>query len=966
MLTFNRMLIPTRNQKTSQGPAKLLRRVVAVTLFTLIGLCQHAAAQGVISGTIVDADFGGGVSGSLVSLIGTDLSTKSDLEGRFIISGVPEGEYTMIVSASFYKSSTVRELLVADGDVARIDVPLYGDDSDIVELEGYTVTAKVLEGSEIGLLAKRQKSASVGDAIGAESFSRLGLGDAADAMSKVTGASVVDGKYVVMRGLSDRYNNTTLNGASVPSSDPDRKAVQLDQFPSGLIDVISTSKTFTPDKSGEFTGGSVDIQTKAFPDQFFLNVSFGVGYSEGTTGSSVLTYPGGGQDWFGQDDGTRAFPELARDPENLTDRASPEVRDELIRSLSPDMSPERGDAPLDTNWSVAFGNNSELFGKRFGYVASLTYSRDYSHVEDGVESRYETRLNTAGRWLISTEEDFEVDKTVETVNVGTLLNLSYQVAENHEIGLKNFYSQSGTDIAAFHEGTVVISEDIFLRESRLHYTERNVLSSQFYGKHQLAGLGDTKLEWDFSESSSSQDEPDLRLFFDRVRLDNYPDPDPEDWGFPVGSTNQRLFRELQEDSTEYGFDLTVPFEFFGSKGASAKFGYRYVESERDYSEIALGFGRDAAGFGVRHFGDRSAFLADENIGLQPDGFLRRVVLDVTDFIPEYSGAREIDALYAMVDLPISEKFRLITGIRNENTKIDVVSTNFFGDVLDDRRGEIEESNALPSFNFVWSPTSSQNVRLAYSETLARPNFRELSPVAGFSAIASRLIIGNENLELTKIENFDLRWEWFMEGGDLLAASLFLKDLDNPIEQTINALDRQTWQNVDQGEVRGLELEFRKKLPYLSSEQVSFTVGGNLTIIESEVTRPEDELSRKLIFDPATSLTRELQGQSDQILNLDATLELYDKGSTFTLSYNDTGERLDAISSAQLPDVFELPGQDLDFVYSQRVGNKWKIKFKVSNVLAEDDVSIHRFFDDTFTYSAGDPTTKYSFGATYSL
>jgi len=951
----------TRNTKSYWGLAKLSIIAIAVALVSVRASAQDA--NGIISGSVVDAEFGGGVSGARISIMGTSLAVSTDIEGRFLIAGVPEGTHTVYAIGKFYKTSTVEDLEVTAGSVSRIDIPLYGDESDIVELDGFTVTAKVLENSDLGLMAKRQRSPSIGDAIGAESLSRLGLGDAADAMSKVTGASVVDGKYVVMRGLSDRYNSTTLNGASVPSSDPNKKAVQLDQFPSGLIDVISTSKTFTPDKSGEFTGGAVDIQTKAFPDEFFLNTSISFGFRSGTTDKQVYSYSGGGDDWMGKDDGTRAFPAIALDPVNLTNNASVEVRDEVIKSFSREMSPTKVRAPLDQSWSIAMGDNVEFLGKRLGYVTSLSYSRDFVHLEDATETRFLTR-RSAGEWIIEKVEDFEVDKTTDNVNVGAMFNVSYQLAEKHEVGIKNFLNQSGTDVAAFQQGEVTSSEDIFLRESRLHYTERNVTSHQVYGKHQFDNLGEMKFEWDYSDSSSSQDEPDFRLFFDRVRLDDYPDPEPRDWGFPVGSTNQRLFRNLSEDSKEFGFDVTLPLDFWGNRNATAKFGYRSIEAEREFDEVALGFGRDSRGIGVPYIGDRDTFMDEDFIGIGSDGRLRRVIIDVTDFVPSYDGIREVEAMYAMVDIPFNEKCRFIGGVRKESADISVLSTDRWGNTLDDRTGVINEDSTLPSVNFVWSPTKKQNVRFAYSETVARPNFRELSPVSGFSAIASRLIVGNPNLQQTDIKNLDLRWELFLDSGDMFAVSAFKKDLENPIEETIAFTKEQTWQNVSEGEVAGVEFEFRKAL--FTNERHSFSFGGNYSLIDSEVTRPDNEIARKIIFDPGVTATRELQGQSDRIMNLDATWEQFKWGSSFTFSYNDTGLRLSQIADAQLPDVYQKPGEDLSFVYSQRFGDTWKLKFKVSNILETDNEDYHTFEGQQYLYSYGDPSRKFSVGLSHSL
>ena len=951
--------------KSMTCSAGLLRLLLLIFVGSTVASAQDGPSSGIISGTVVDADYGGTVPVALVSVVETGQSTTSDLNGRFVITNVEPSVYTLIVSAKFYKASRIEGLPVEEGDVARVDVPMYGDTSNVVELEAVTVKAEILANSELGLLSKRQKAATVSDAIGLESLSRLGLSDAADALSKVTGASIVDGKYLVMRGLSDRYNNTTVNGTTLPSADPSRKSVQLDQFPSGLVDVISTTKTFTPNMSGEFTGGSVNIGTKAFPDRFFFQTSYGIRIDEDATDEEFLSYPGGSDDWFGRDDGSRALPELAKVPENLTARAPIEVRDELVDSFSDTMSPVRGDVPFGHNWSIAFGDSLDVLGNRLGYVASLTYRRDVNHLDDYRELRYDTFYRRSqDEWVIQTEQDFTGDRSAVDVNLGALLNLSYQLADQHEIGLKNFFSQGGRDEALFQQGESIGSEDIFLRESRLHFTERNISSHKIHGDHLFNGWNDLRLEWDYAKSRTSQDEPDFRLFFDRVRLDDYPDPEPSDWGFPVGLTNQRLFRELQEDGDEYGIDLTIPIPFFGERSVSAKLGYRLIEAERSYDEVALGFGLDPRGGGVPYRGDRDAFLDDEYAGFDSEGILRRVIIDVTDFVPTYDGDREVEAGYAMVDAQVTPSLRLVAGVRKEDTMIWVQTIDRFDESVAGGVGEINDDSILPAINATWTMTDRQNLRLAFSKTVARPNFRELSPVAGYSAIATTRIVGNPELEMTSIRNYDLRWEFFGEDGGLLAASVFYKKLENPIEQTVNFLNQQTWQNVPQGTVQGLELEARKQLNFLSSENRSVEIGGNLTLVESEVDRTEDELLRKRVFDPEISEARELQGQSEVVANIDLSVEWYKFGSLATLSYNYTGERLYEVSVAQLPDVYEQPGDQLDFIFSQRFGENWKTKFKVGNILNSRDESLHEFFGDRYLYSMVEPGRTYSLSMSY--
>jgi hypothetical protein len=521
-----------------------------------------------------------------------------------------------------------------------------------------------LEESDIGLITQRQKAPVIGDAMGTESFSRLGLGNAAEALSKVTGTSIQDGKYVFVRGLSDRYNTTTLNGSTIPSSDPNRKSFQLDQFPTGLLDVIETTKTFTPDKSGDFTGGAINIQTKSFPEQLFYNVSYGIGYNENTIRDSFLSYPGGSNDWLGKDDGTRAIPERLLENENLSNLSNEEQSD-ILNELSSVVSPvDSGDSPLNESFSFAFGDSILLSGdgeKRLGYTASLTHKREFQTRIGAPEVRYQFDRGVEGNVMVP-EYDMSVDESENSVNLGALFNVALQLSSDNEIGFKNFYNQSGNDRSSFQQGIVEGSESKYLRESRIHFTERNIRSSQLYGKHVLNTFKGEKIEWDYSKSKSSQNEPDYIIFFDAVDLESFKDADedlscvdPGDWKFPTGFTNRRMYRSLDEIADEFGFDLELPISFGDRGGSSIKLGFRRIEADRNYGQFSFSWGN-----GDRYTpytGERESFLAEDAIRLDENGETGVVMRNLTDAYPEYFGSKKIDAAYLMADIPFSRKFR---------------------------------------------------------------------------------------------------------------------------------------------------------------------------------------------------------------------------------------------------------------------------------------------------------------------
>jgi TonB-dependent receptor len=959
--------------RKSQALGFAAKSVLAILLScsSLMSFSQEAPL-GTLSGTIQDADYGGSVLNAKVTILKNQTSVKANGDGRYIIDSLPEGIYTLVVTASFYKTSRIESVVIGAGESKKLDIPLFNDNSEVFELEAFSVKAAVLEESDIGLISQRQKAPAISDAMGAESFSRLGLGNVAEALSKVTGTSIQDGKYVIVRGLSDRYNTTTLNGSTIPSADPNRKSVQLDQFPTDLLDVIETTKTFTPDKSGDFTGGAIDIRTKSFPDQFFYNVSYGIGYNANTTGDSFLSYPGGGDDWLGKDDGTRSIPERLLQNENLSSLSN-EEQSEILNEFSPVVSPvDSGDAPLNQRFSFAFGDSILLSGdgeKRLGYAASLTHSRDFRTRIGAPEVRYQFDRGVEGNVMVP-EYDMSVDESENSVNLGGLFNVALQLSSDDEIGLKNFYNQSGNDRSFFQQGIVEGSESKYLRESRIHFTERNIRSSQLYGKHVLNALGGGKIEWDYSKSKSSQNEPDYIIFFDAVDLESFRDVDedlsrvePEDWKFPTGFTNRRMYRSLEENADEFGFDFDLPISFGDRGGSSFKTGFRRIEADREYGQFSFSWGNGDRY--IPYTGNRDDYLAGDATRLDENGETGVVMRNLTDAYPEYFGSKKIDAAYIMADIPFVNKFRFVGGLRHEDTAIEVVSKSGRPQFIPDAESGISEDHLLPAANLIYSIDERQNLRFAVTKTIARPSFRELTSAAEFDAIGSFQIIGNPELKMSEVTNFDFRWEMFPENGDeLFAVSVFFKELENPIEQVIDRFGFISWDNVETGEVRGLELEARKKLGFLSSQFTAFSVGGNLSVIDSEVNRSQLEIDRKIAEFPDLSPTRELQGQSSLIYNFDTSWEHFQKGTGITLSYNNTGERLYAVTNSSLPLVDEQPAEDLDLIVSQRLGSSWKLKFKVGNLLDSESTRFHTYQGVIFPYSAKESGRTFSMGVSY--
>ena len=939
-----------------------------------------AQDTGSISGVVVDAASGESLPGANVSIKGTTTGTATDLNGRYTIKGVEVGTYDLVFSFIGFQQKTITGVEVTAGETAKLDVTLA---EQTAELDEVIVEAEVSRASDAGLLKDRAKAAALSDAISAEVMSRAGAGNAADAMEQVTGASVVDGKYVYVRGLGGRYANTQLNGIDLPSADPEQKSVQFDLFPTDLLKNVVTLKTFTPDRPGDFSGGLVDIATKSFPSDFSLKLSTSTTINTQTHfNDEFLTYQGGNLDWLGFDDGTRSVPGALQGLEandfpsrttSLTGDAAADYSD-LSKSFNGVMSPVRRTAPINQSYSLSLGNQSDVAGRPLGYILGLTFDRSSSFYDSGETGRYQLGGSFDQLSEIVLLDDQE---STEETTLGGIANFSYKIAPNHEVGVNTLYTHSGAATTRLQVGrwTEVGENDVF-RNRSLFFNERDVLSLQARGESLISGLNDLSVEWDGSYSTTSQVEPDRRFFASIAR--------PRAQGDTLYSAfdqglrpPQRLFRDLTESKYTGSVDVTLPFTAFDRKG-EIKVGGAYSTSDRDFSERAFSYNEPNFGSGVVFTGDELSFFDENNVGIvngdPNDPVFGLTIDDQTSEFSSYDGERTIQAGYAMVELSLLDRFRFIGGARVEATDLTVQATP-------DSTGGFTTTDILPSVNLVYELRDDMNLRAAASRTLARPTFREVAPYPGFNFIQGEVIIGNPDLGRTLISNLDLRWEWFRRSGEVFAASLYFKDMDDPIEKTFigsssNTGNQLTWRNVGQATVYGAEFEARTRLDFLSSRLQNVSVGGNLSVTRSQIDVPclefesdgvtcaRGELVFRQVNDEST--TRDLQGQSPYLLNLNATYSNPESGTTVGTFFNVNGERLSVVSTGSTPDVFEQPRPELNVTFSQDILKNWTVSAKAKNVLNSESQEIYTFRGEELTYQRYKSGRSFSLGLSYSL
>jgi outer membrane receptor protein involved in Fe transport len=932
----------TQRAHDATGVSGVNLKLLLLFLLFLATTVARAQQGGTVSGIVIETYNGNPLSAVIVTVRGTTLAAQTDASGRFELKNVPVGDQVLRFSKPGYASVIVTDVRVLLGQTTTVNGNLR---PEFFTLDEYEVTAEEFTEQTQQILIERQQSSTMTEAIGSEQLSKLGAGDAAEALAKVTGASIADGKYAVIRGLADRYTTTSLNGNDFPSADPDRKAAQLDLFPSQFIDRMDVSKTFSPDMPGGFAGGAVNIITKSYPDQFLFSFSLGGSYNtQASLRDDYLKGDPGSTDFFAMDDGKRKLPPIAeaQDPRGT----SAPLDDRLKGSFgSRQFAPVNGDSPINSGMSLALGDSVKVFGKRLGYLGGFTYKNDYNFYDNGRVLRYDNAPGT------------DVDKTdaraVTEYNWAAFTALSFELAEHHELKFNFMFVQSAEDEArrlVGQDDTLSTEPGVsHVEQNILHWTERNLTYFQLAGGHEFPVINNVRLDWAGALSSATQDEPDHRIFQlfaqpnDSIFDPNGPTP-------PQRPT--RYWRDLEENNLSVRLDLTVPVASYNTKDNAFKTGVSHSKSERDFFQ---------RGFDVRPTGGNHPFYQNGD----PNSFLSETNEPFYDYFnfpasATYQGEQTIQAAYAMGDWAAFEWLRLVGGLRYETTEISIA-----GKDLDTGApispGSVERNDLLPSVSATVYIRSNLLFRAGWSQTVVRPTYREIAGVDFYDPARNRTYIGNPGLTLSDSENYDLRLEWFPREGEIIALSVFMKKLKSPIELSGVTTDNSviTYFNYDEADVMGVEGEIRKNLGHFWDALAEFTVGFNAAYIESEVALTREQRLNRAISG-ITDTTRPLFDQPEYVLNGDITWDHKASGTAITLSGGVVGRRLVLVGLAK-PDDYEEPSPQLDFFISQKFGKHWKAKFSAKNLL--DPV-----YEVTQTWpQAGTlPIRTYSKGMTFGL
>jgi len=886
-----------------------------LVLSGVAGSQQPAASSGRtgrIVGRILDQESGSGVSDAGVQIVGTTLGVQSGVGGRFQIAGVPAGTVTIQVRRLGYTAKSVTGIQLAPNQTLEQNISLAPAG---VQLAAMVVSAAAEKGSVSEALDAQRTATAIVSSITSEQISKSADGDAAQAVQRVSGVTVQDNKYVFVRGLGERYTVTQLNGARMPSTDPERRVVPLDLFPTGMLQTITTSKTFTPDQQGDFSGAQVDIKTREFPALRTWSIQTTVGLNPRVTGKAVLNPRGVGGEAFAHAGSERGLPSLVRSVGNFqTFPLNQGDKNRLVSSFRNVWVPTSRSAAPNGSTAISFGGSDPLLGVRIGYLFSGTYS--YSE-----EMRADQQRAQAGRGTTSGEtvelDRFEGTSSNVSALLGGLFNASVLLGQSSRIALSTAYSRTSDNEARTERG-IFENEAFAARIDRIQYVERAVQSAQLAGEHQLGAMH--RFDWSATTSGVRRDEPDRSEFVWEIA--NAGQPNEQLLWLNSGNGGAvRTFSELTEDAREGKASYQLNFAT-NDRQHLLKVGGLLRHTQRAADSRAYSVSAPTAAASVRTLRPEEIF----------DGRFANPNDHVFEIAPlsqggAYDASDHLSAAFAMAEVALTDRFRVIGGARFERDALSVNAQSTLGQPVTTAK---EWNDVLPAFALNVKMNEAQSIRLSLSRTLARPEYRELSPIKSRDVLNGDDLEGNPDLERTQIANADLRWEWYPTSAEVLSIALFAKQFDKPIERVYRAAGANSrfvaYVNAKEARNVGIELEARKELGFLGRALRPFTLFSNVTLMNSEITL--DDSSRAA----ATNPKRTMVGQAPYVLNLGLTGTTESGRASATLLFNRVGERIDAAGDLPLPDVKELPRNVLDLSLRFPLVNALAGRFDAKNLL----------------------------------
>jgi TonB-dependent receptor len=942
------------------------KNIYSLLLFSLLCIGFTNAQKGKVAGNLIDGEFVEPLAFGNVLVKGTTTGTTSDFDGKYELELEP-GTYTLVFSFVGYNTQEIVDVIVKANEVIELDITLETNSLDTIIL-----TTSVKRNSESAVLNLQKKSVTLLDGLSAQAIKSSGAGDVAEALKSVPGVSVEGGKYIYVRGLGDRYTKSILNGIDIPGLDPDRNSIQMDLFPTSILDNVIVLKSASAEYPADFTGGIVNIVTKDFPTKAEYSLSLGSSYNPDMHfNESYLTSQGSSTDIFGYDDGSRNLPinRYQAIPSTSENRL---LLTTLTNRFEKELAAKQQMSGMDFDMGFTLGNQYDIGDDKIGYQASFSYKNTTTFFENRIDGAYiKNPQNTGDNELLATL-DSKGSEGINNIVLNGMAGIAYKT-EKSKFKVNLLHVQNGESTAGYFDQ--VISQDGTggalepLTKNSITYTERSITNLLLTGKHRLNSIGDEKafnFEWKLSPTFSKVMDKGHRITPLQQSDEGNSFLSPSASTFPI-----QLWRNLIEESWAGKVDFDKTIDVF-NRPAKIKFGGAYTYKFRDFSI-------DDYTFNIR--GNQS-FIADGNVDdlldsdnvWDPTSDTGTYLINIDTFNPidAYEGEQHIGANYVSLEFNVSEKLKTVLGLRTEFFKTYYTGTRDNSTIFFDRDLILDEFDFFPSANVIYSVNDDTNLRASYSRTTARPSFKEASVSQIFDPITNRLFIGNIDLVPTYINNFDVRYEHFGDNGQMFAVSGFYKGFTDAIEQQffINAPTQLTVGNLGDANVIGAEFEMRQRLGFIAESLNDLKFNANVSIIRSQLTMSDDEFQGRQASarDGETiDKERQLQGQAPFLINFGLDYNNKVLGLQTGLFFNVQGRTLEVVGIREVPDVYTKPFNSLNFTLNKTFGadKNASIDLKISNILGSERLSEYESFgaiDQIFTLR--DPGTTFSLGYTY--
>ncbi|TAL70867.1 MAG: TonB-dependent receptor [Bacteroidetes bacterium] len=925
-------------------------------LFVYISFAE--STQSIIIGKVVDGASGDVMRGASVYVVGTKWGARTDVKGEFKIHIPTPGSYTIRFSYIGYEAIELQNIEVISAKTIDLSSVAINPQSNLTE--EITVQSERIMSGEGAVLAQRKNAEQVSDGISSEEIKRTADGDAGQSLRRITGVTLVGGKYIFIRGVSERYNNTLLNGTSLATSEPDKKAFAFDIFPSEFLEYASITKSYTPNLPGNFAGGLVQLNTIEFPQGFSVKLSTSQSLNDNITfkDNSFVTFTPANNDLFGFNSRNISIPDgLPSSPSDMSKLLYSEIKSQDLNTryesqqkweqLGNDFNNQNWKrdtltAPLNGTYKLTFTDIFDLGGNDFGIIASGLVSGDYIN-------------NQISRGVLLSDGGYKFYgdgfQSTYTKSIGGILNFAYKIGTDNSISFKNIYNNSVDNELININGK---KEESYLKQISYDNVQKTLIATQLAGEHLLPILQNSTLKWNFGYSNSIRNEPDFR----RLRYSRNDTTQP--YRIDIGDNPQgngtlagRYFSNLNEDAYSGGLNVLLNFH-----NVKIEAGGLYEQKKRQF--LVRSFTIIKSESIIKNFYDTTYEQDLENwtddyiyellnTESPPEQLFENKNFNLHGFgISEDSHERDsyradenLFAAYSMVDFKFevfNRKLRIISGFRIENNHQKLQSYFPTINESDSANGYVNYVNQnvvdfLPSINLIYELNKNMNLRMSGSKTLTRPTLREYAPFTFYDFKTQVNVKGNLKLRRAIIQNYDIRWEMFPNPGEVFSIGGFYKIFDNAIEETILPSPAEIFRSYDNAKGKaynfGVELEARMGLDNITNLLNNFSINANLALIKSIIT----------VSQINENDTRSMCGQSPYTFNMNLFFNKPEWGTTMNLSYNTFGKRIVQVADVTKyqfsdPHIYESPRNVIDFTYSQVLWDIFELKFTAKDLLNE--------------------------------